>query len=239
MVSHTPRKLVKKAIRLRNKGLSYSEIQRQVPVAKSTLSILLRNVRLNQKAKKIIEGKLTKGQKMGAKARRTERISRENNIKNLARDEIKKINSKDLFLMGLMLYWGEGSKARDGNISQQVAFANSDPKMCRLFLCWLTDAVNVNPDDIYFSIYINSIFRGKASAAINYWVEQMAVPKSRFTGIYFTNTKFSNRNKRESRKNYNGILRIRVKKSTDLNRRIAGWIDGVCVRSGLVSENRI
>ncbi len=43
----------KKAIQLRKKGLSYSKILKQVPVAKSTLSLWLRSVGLTKRQKKI------------------------------------------------------------------------------------------------------------------------------------------------------------------------------------------
>ena len=48
--------LKSKAIELRKQGFSYSEILKQIPVAKSTLSVWLKNVGLSKKQKQ----KLTK-----------------------------------------------------------------------------------------------------------------------------------------------------------------------------------
>src|SRR5258706_11803333 len=46
--------------------------------------------------------------------------------------EINKLSKRELFLVGVSLYWAEGFKK-----DSQVGFANSDPKMINLFLRWL------------------------------------------------------------------------------------------------------
>jgi hypothetical protein len=59
--------------------------------------------------------------------------------------------------------------------------------------------------------------------------------KEAFRKISYTKTSLSKENQRKSRINYYGQLRIVVKKSTDLNRKVAGWIEGICVKSGVVN----
>jgi hypothetical protein len=219
------------AIKLRQTGLSYSEIRMQVPVAKSTLSALLRDVELNKRAKKIIESKSVKAQKLGAEARRNQRINRVIDINHSATSQIKRITDKELFLMGIMLYWAEGAKIRERNISQQVAFGNSDPRMCKFFLRWLRESLRVKEADIYFSVYINSVFIGSEDRILNFWRKEMSVSSDRFSKLYFTRTRFSVDNKRKERSDYRGLLRIRVRKSVDLNRRIEAWIRLICERA--------
>lgn len=239
MTSHTTPELVNKAVKLRKRGMSYSEICKKVPVAKSTLSGLLKNINLDQKAKQILKKKSTKGQKLGAEARKTDRIERESRIKRSAASEIKKISKNELFLMGLMLYWAEGSKIREGNISQQVAFDNSDPEMSKLFLKWIKESLKIPDEKIVFSIYINSIFKEKENEVLNYWGKVLGIQKRKISYISYTNTKISKKNKHFQRPNYNGILRIRIKSSTDLNRKIAGWTNGVALRAGAALKNRV
>ncbi len=63
-----------KAIALRRKGLSYSEILKEIPVAKSTLSLWLRSVGLAKKQKQRLTEKKRLGQLRGALKRKINRI---------------------------------------------------------------------------------------------------------------------------------------------------------------------
>lgn len=229
--------LTNKAIKLRRMGFSYNEISKQILVAKSTLSKLLKDIELNSKAKKILCDKTVKAQKMGAEARHAQRIEKVINIKNSAASQIGKITDRELFLMGIMLYWAEGAKIREGNISQQVMFGNSDPRMCKLFLRWLRESLMVKETDIYFSVYVNSIFIGKEEGILSFWCKEMGVSPDRFTKLYFTRTRFSLDNKRKERLDYHGLLRIRVKKSLDLNRRIEAWTALICDPIGIRTQD--
>jgi hypothetical protein len=67
----------------------------------------------------------------------------------------------------------------------------------------------------------------------------MGVSLDRFNKISFTKTPFSKNNRRDARSDYRGLLRIRVAKSTDLNRKIAGWIEGIGGASGVASKNGV
>lgn len=233
----TTPELINEAIKLRKQGLSYLEIRKTVPVAKSTLSSFLKNIKLSKKAKNIIESRTVGAQKLGAEARHNQRVKREKKIRKTALSQITSITEKELFLMGIMLYWAEGSKAREGNISQQVAFDNSDPRMCKFYLKWLKDGLKIKDEDIHFSVYINSIYKGREDWVLNYWSKYMNVSLNRFGKVSFTKTFFSKNNRREKRSDYKGLLRIRVAKSTDLNRKISGWIEGVVASSGVASKN--
>lgn len=222
-----------KAIGLRKLGLSYSEICKQVHVAKSTLSSLLKNLELSEKAKKIIESKTVGAQKLGAEAKRSQRIEKVERIRKSAISQVTNITDKELFLMGIMLYWAEGSKAREDNISQSVAFTNSDLFMSRLLLKWLRNCLGIKNQDIILAIYVHDLYRGQDNEIMDYWSKEINIPKKNFRKISFTKTRFSKKNRRLNRANYHGQLRIVVRKSTDLNRKISGWIEGICLQSGV------
>jgi len=239
MTRRTTPELRNEAIKLRKQGLSYLDIRKTVPLAKSTLSKLLKNIKLSKKAKNIIESRTVGAQKLGAEARHDQRVKREEEIRKTAISQITSITKKELFLMGIMLYWAEGSKAREGNISQQVAFDNSDPRMCKFYLKWLRVALKIKDEDIFFSVYINSIFKKRKKWVLGFWSKNMGVSLDRFNKISFTKTPFSKNNRRDARSDYRGLLRIRVAKSTDLNRKIAGWIEGIGGASGVASKNGV
>ena len=147
--------LKEKAINLRRRGLSYSEILNKIPVAKSTLSSWLYSVGLSKKQKqRITEKKLLSIQK-GGDAKRKQRILITQQIINQSKREIKNISKRELWLSGIMLYWAEGSKEKEYRPGSGVQFTNSDPQMIKLFLKWLLEIIKIDKNNIDFSIIIH------------------------------------------------------------------------------------
>ncbi len=214
-----------KAIKLRKKGYSYSEILKEVLVAKSTLSLWLRSVGLAKRQKQRLTEKRKIAQKRGWQARINKRIEITEKIKDLAKKDIAKINKKELWLIGVILYWAEGSKQKSNNVSARVSLGNLDPKVIKIFLKWLYEICEIALKDIDVRIHIHET--GDELRAQNYWSKITNIPVSKFSNTIFkkhnpkTNRKFDN-------KNYYGLLRIDVKRSTNLNRKISGWIEGIC-----------
>ena len=93
----------KKAIVLRKKGLTYSEILKQVPVAKSTLSLWLRSVGLSKRQKQNITRKKLLAARRGGEARRKKRIEITEKIKNKARLEVGEVTNKELKLWSCLV----------------------------------------------------------------------------------------------------------------------------------------
>ena len=97
-----------KAIKLRKSGKTYSEILAEVPVAKSTLSEWLKSVQLAKPQKQRITKKRRMAALRGAQSRRQTRVSE---VKALERDglvEVGAISARELWLIGVALYWAEG-----------------------------------------------------------------------------------------------------------------------------------
>lgn len=215
----------KTAIDLRAKGYTYSEILQIVPVAKSSLSLWLKDMPIKREFKNYI---------LGAKAKREQRIEKTKQIYKDAIDEIEIINHKELFYMGIMLYWAEGAKQRRRNISQGVDFSNSDPRMCKVFLRWLKYSLNIEDERISLYVYIHESQKDRADDVLFYWMKISEFPKEAFNKIYYTRTIYPRKKKRLDNGKYYGQLRVKVRKSTDLNRKIMGWIEGVSIRSNLI-----
>jgi len=51
--------------------------------------------------------------KKGGEARHRERIKRTKEIKTTAKKEIKEISDRELWLIGIALYWAEGTKEKN------------------------------------------------------------------------------------------------------------------------------
>lgn len=225
----------KEVVRLRRLGYSYSEILKEVRVAKSSLSLWLHSVDLSKKQKQRLTLKKIRSIRRGHKIWMQMRIKRTRKITKEAQDYVKKliIDEKELFLMGTMLYWAEGSKQKNRSVSQGVVFSNSDPKMIKLFLKWLKKSIKIPREQIKLEIYLHEKYRKKVKKVIGYWSKITGFFRQESDRIYFKKHKVYSVRENQ-RQSYYGQLRIVIRKSTDLNRKIQGWIEGICFKCGVV-----
>jgi hypothetical protein len=212
------------AISLRKRGFSYSEILGQIPVAKSTLSLWLRSVGLAQKQKQRLTEKRLAAALRGSNKKRERRIAITKEIKTKARNEIKNLSNRELWLIGIALYWAEGTKER--NKSQRVQFSNSDPEMIRIFLKWLKKCCSIPNKSIIFDIYLHKTAKKRQNEVKKYWSKVTDFPLNKFQRIIWKKNKKST-NRKNIGTNYYGLLRIILTKSINFNRKISGWIEGI------------
>ncbi len=219
-----------KAIALRKQGKTYSEILAEVSVAKSTLSGWLTSVGLTTPQKQAITAKKRASALRGALARHTTRMKEVHHYLTSGTKEVAHLSSRELWLIGTALYWAEGSKQKDSNPSVGVMFSNSDARMIQAFLCWL-QLLKIPATDIQFELYVHVSRKSDTPAFRRWWAKQLALPVSRFNRVYFKQG-----NPKTNRTNitdlYHGLLRIRVKSSTVLNRQIDGWVVGIVASLG-------
>lgn len=217
--------LKNKAINLRRQGLSYSEILKQVPVSKSTLSLWLRSVGLSKRQKQRLTKKKLEAMRRGSARKREIRIELIDTINKETKKDVYGLTNRDLWLTGIMLYWAKGSKEKEHNIAQATQFGNSDPKMIKVFMKWLKEIIKVPENELDFEIYIHKT--GDPEKALNYWSKVVSCNKSKFK-VYFKRHRLGTTNRKNVKENYYGLMRIRVKKSSTLNRKISAWIKHIC-----------
>lgn len=222
-----------KAIQLREKGLSYREILAQISVAKSSLSLWLKDVKLLPgHAYRITEKRLASA-RLGALRKKEKRIALTKEIKDSARQEIGRLSKRELWLIGIALYWAEGSKEKEYRPGGRIIFSNSDSEMIKIFLTWLLIAVKVPREKIYFNIVLHETSNHRIEEVKKYWVEKTGFSEINFGSVYFKKNKI-NTKRRNIGENYFGLIRLSVKESSSLNRKIQGWIEGVYLHSGVV-----
>jgi hypothetical protein len=212
-----------KAISLRNSGKTYSEILSQIHVAKSTLSLWLRDVGLVKKQIQRITEKRVLARKRGAEKVHQMRVGRELKTFDSAKGEVSRLIKDPLWLAGVILYWAEGAKQKKWSVSTSVKFSNMDPEAHRIIFKWLKMYCDMRPTDFYFEIYIHQT--ANQSKAVTFWSTCLSVSKSYFR-VYLKKGRAKTL-RHNNGENYYGVLRTCVRKSTDLNRRIAGWTIGV------------
>lgn len=217
-----------KAIQLRKEGKTYGEILKEIDVSKSTLSLWLRSVGLAKKQKQLITEKRRAAQQKGAAVRRTQRIQKTETILQEARGEIGEMSARELLQAGAILYWAEGNKEKEYKHGSGMDFANTDPRMISFYIRWLKVCCSVPESDIYAHLYIHEYQKKQVKKAVEFWSEMSGLPPSKITGIYFKrhNPKTKRHNYNE---NYYGTLRVRVRRSSGLVRRIQGLVEGMCL----------
>lgn len=87
------------------------------------------------------------------------------------------LSERDLLIAGTALYAGEGSK-RDG----QVRFANTDPRMVRLFCAWLRAFFTVDEARLRAAVYLHQGL--DLEAAVAFWSGITGIPPTQFRKPY-------------------------------------------------------
>lgn len=233
---------VKKALKpmvgkLRKQGFSYSEIQKEIYVPKSTLSSWFKKIKLTEAQVKKLKERQLRAARAGSakKILKTARVIEE--IKNSSAEDIKKISPRELWLMGVVLYWRERFlRENESDLRKGARFTSSDPHIIKFFLKWLRDIGRIKDEEIGFDIFVgedtdNVEDKNKITAdVINYWAEITNFSQNNFTHIYFQKVhpkRKGVKKRRVFKKAHFGLLRVRVKASSMLARQIAGWIRGI------------
>mgnify|MGYP003580958018 CR=1 FL=1 len=215
-----------KAIRMRKQGKTYTDILRVIPVAKSTLGIWLKDAKLSVPEKQ----KFTLAKKLaslrGGQAKKKQRVKKQEEIINKAKFEITSISPRELFLIGVVLYWAEGAKEKEYRPGSTFEFSNMDPKMIQVFLVWLLEVCKIDKNMLIFNIFLHQTHRSRVREVRKYWSKVTGFPKKNFSAVYWKKNKLpTNRKNREEK--YHGVLKIKVKKSSGLVRKVAGWAEGI------------
>ena len=199
------------AIELRKGGYSYSEIKKFSPVAKSTLSYWFRNIKLSEPQLSRLKKKRIEAAQRGSKSKILKTFKAIEEIQKSSAKDIGKISKRELWLMGVVLYWRERLlNKNDSDLKKGVRFTSSDPHLIKLFLKWLVDIGGIKNEEISFDIFIG---KGKSllNEAVNYWANITGFSKGNFSRYYVL------------KKSKRSLLRIRVKASSMLARQISGW----------------
>jgi len=78
----------------------------------------------------------------------------------------------------------------------------------------------------HFDLFIHENHKHRINNVLNYWAEQTSFPLKEFNHIYYKKNKIST-NRKNIGNSYFGVLKLRVRASSSLLRKIAGWIHGV------------
>jgi len=169
-----------KAINLRQKGESIKDIARKLNVAKSSVSVWVRDIKLNSKQLSKLSSKGVS--KDIIEKRRKTRLTNEQNKRDdvmlEAGKDIKKISLYELRLIGLCLYWGEGGKTHQGS----ARISNSDPAVIKTMMRFFREICFV--EESKFRGHIHTYSHLNAKKAEQYWSKISGIPQKQFYKTY-------------------------------------------------------
>ena len=160
----------KQAIVMRKQGSSLLDIANKLHISKSTASLWLRDFPLDSDV--LIEKQRVNGARMGAVQMKM-KLERGSVALHEARKEIGELNKRDLFMLGIALYIGEGTKWQN-----LVRIVNADPKVIRLAVRWLKEICDVGENSIRLRIhgYPDTDFKKSQK----YWSGVSGIPVNNF-----------------------------------------------------------
>ncbi|MBT2414469.1 hypothetical protein J7I94_28650 [Streptomyces sp. ISL-12] len=213
-----------KARELRLQGWTYDQIEVELGCSRSSVSLWVRDLPRPARRPPSEQARLAARKRWEHQhAMRTEERA---HAQATATQEIGSLTDRELFLMGVGLYWSEGAKAKGGS-HRRVIFVNSDASMIRVFLAWL-DLIGVERARWRFSVNIHE--SADVPAAESYWARQVGIEVHDLlkTSLKKHNPKTNRTNVGEG---YHGCLRVAVLQSAGLHRQIEGWWNGIVLGS--------
>ncbi|MEV3968262.1 hypothetical protein AB0K68_09005 [Streptomyces sp. NPDC050698] len=214
--------LRERARELRLQGWTYDRIQLELGCSKSSISLWVRDLPKPERRQRTRE-EASAIAKRGWEATLRLREEERRHTKRQAMREVSELTDRELFLVGVGLYWAEGAKSKPYSRRERVTFVNSDPDMIAVFLAWLA-LLRVDPSSLRFAVQIHET--ADVAAAEAFWATHVGIdPKD------LLKTTLKRHNPSTNRKNtgetYNSCLRVDVRDGADLYRRIEGWWCGI------------
>jgi len=204
---------------LRRNGLAITEIAKKLGVAKSSVSLWVRDIELSKIQIDFLTGKKFSNESI-EKRRKTrlknEESKRESLIKK-AEKEVTKLSKRELWLIGVMLYWAEGGKTQRG----LVRFSNGDPEMVKIMMNFFRKVCDVPEEKFRGYIHIHPHLNHKK--AEKYWSSISRIPLKNFFKTY-RKVNISSQNKKNTLPF--GVMDIYIC-DTKLFLKITGWAKGI------------
>ncbi|MFJ2831577.1 helix-turn-helix domain-containing protein [Streptomyces sp. NPDC087263] len=211
-----------RAQELRLQGWTYDQIQVELGCSKSSISLWVRNLPKPERKTRTRE-EASAIAKRGWEATLQRREEERQQTKRLSAGEIGTMTDRELFLVGVGLYWAEGSKSKPYRRQERITFVNSDPNMITVFLAWLR-LLRVEQERLRFSVQIHET--ADVPTAEKFWAHHVGIEPAE---LLKTTLKKHNpsTNRKNTDDNYYGCLRIDARGGADLYRRIEGWWYGI------------
>jgi len=209
---------------LRSQGLDYEEIAGELGVAKGSVSLWVRDMPVHPRLSyEECRKRSAAGSRRYWEAERKVREAHRNSERIAAATEIGELTDREILISGALTYWCEGAKSKPHRRSERVIFINSDPALIRFFLRFL-EVDGIARRDLILRVHIHET--ADVEGAQRFWLELTGAEPSQLRDPVL-----KRHNPKTVRKNvgdtYHGCLRIDVRRSGELYRKIEGWVSAV------------
>ena len=211
-----------KARELRADGRSLLEIATALGVAKSSVSLWVRDLPIPDGLRE----RAAHAHRINGQRWLRDRARREyerQQVKAAARALVGLVSDRELMLVGVVLYWAEGAKDKPYARREKVSFINSDSEVIILFQRWL-DLMKVPEEDRRYRLSIH--VSADLESAHAWWSQVAGIPVDRFD-----RPTLKRHNPQTVRLNigdsYHGCLVISVCKSRVLYQQVDGLFHGI------------
>jgi Homeodomain-like domain len=158
------------ARQLRGQGWTLSDIADRLGVARSSVSVWVRDVEFETAPRR-------RARRRGPNALQQRKAAEIDALRHEGVARMGVLGRQAFLAAGAALYAGEGSK-RDG----AVHFANSDPRLVAFFCSWLRAFFSVTESRLRVSVYLHEGL--DLDAAQSHWAQVTGIPPSQFRQGY-------------------------------------------------------
>jgi hypothetical protein len=162
------------ARRLRADGWALLDIAEKLGVAKSSVSLWVRDVEFEPRPRRTATRMGRKREPNVLQRRKQAEIDQ---LLQEGKERIGTLSDREFLVAGLALYAGEGSK-REG----AVKFANSDPRMMRFFASWLREFFDIDETRVRMRVYLHEGL--DLDGATSFWSGVACVRVDQFSKPY-------------------------------------------------------
>lgn len=209
-----------RARELRERGLRHVQIAAELGVSENTVYRWLREPSPREPLSyKEFRARQAAGVEKYWHAARLRRQASRESVRNAAAAEVGMLSDREVTVAGAIAYWCEGAKNKPYRRTDRVVFINSDPALIGLFLRFLS-VVGVESDRLIYRVHIHE--SADAQAALQFWLTVTGATCAQFRRA--TLKRHTPKvHKVLSDDDYHGCLRIDVRRSASLYRKIEGW----------------
>ncbi len=215
-----PSHIKKQAILCRKKGYSYSMISKKLELSKSTLSDWLKEIPYTPNQEVI--DRVRDGKLKSAQTKMKQQRDSIKQMRQLAKKDVGSVSQRDLFMLGIGLYWGEGTKKHG-----HIRIINSNPDIIQASICWFKEICKLKDEN--FSIRIHIYPDSHEKKCLTYWSDVTGISPRNFGKTQIDRRRNKSLKKRGVLPYGTAHLEIRARNKkefgVELHRRIIGWIE--------------
>ena len=163
---------------LRAQGWTIKEIEAELGVSRSSVSVWVRDVEVDPEVwAERVRNRRNYGWAKRKQTFERKRAARAEVHRAEATSRLGEMSDRDLLIAGVALYAGEGTKG-----GHEVAFTNSDPRLIETFLLFLRRHFEIDESRLRVHLYLHEGL--DLDAALSFWSTVTHIPRAQFQKPY-------------------------------------------------------